>query len=533
MTGGKVHGGFVANQIESVVSRVRERQEHEAALQANQETLQRLHRITSDPESSFKEQLHQLLGFGADVFGMDIAFLSHIEPGSNDFEIVAAQGEHDLIQAGLTSELSETYCRRTIAPDADSPRTVQNAADEMGSDPAFEKFGLGCYMGSRIDVNGELYGTLCFADEDPHRSEFSEGEEALIEIMGQWLRQQLEQHEYRHELESARDELERTLERVDDAFFSVDTEWQVTYINEMGADVLREAMGLDADADVRGRHLWENIPEAVETTFYENYHEALETQESVSFEEYYPPLEVWFEVRAYPDEGGLSVYFTDISERKEHEQELARFRDLLNQTERVADVAGWEIDVATRDIFWTDYLFELLGVDEEAEPPMEEALNVYLEEDRPIIEQAIEDAIESTEPFDVDLRYRNSENEIRWLRVQGVPITDDAGDVVVVRGAAQDVTERKNREQTLNNLLSASQAFIEVTDEAELIRVLIEEIEGCSNTGSRPFGCTIPRRARSRRRDTPLRHARTSLIPRFSRTTRGRPAERSSHKNRS
>ena len=483
MTSGKVHSGFVANQIESVVSRVRERREYEAQLQASQETLQRLHQITSNPELSFKEQLYQLLGFGTDVFGMDIAFLSRIDAESNDFEIVAAKGEHELIQAGLTSELSKTYCRRTIADETDSPYTVQSASEEMGEDPAFEKFDLGCYMGARINVNGELYGTLCFADDDPHRSDFSEGEETLIEIMAQWLRQQLEQQEYRQELESTRDELEQTLERVDDAFFSVDTEWHVTYSNETGTAMLRQAMGLDGDADILGRHLWENIPAAVETTFYQKYHEALETQESVSFEEHFPPLGAWFEVRAYPDEDGLSVYFTDITERKEQEQELTRFQDLLNKTERVSDVGGWEIDVATMDVFWTDYLFELLGVEYEEEPPLDEALDVYLEEDRPIIEQAVNEAIESAEPFDVDLRYRKSENEIRWLRVQGVPITDEAGDVVMVRGAAQDVTERKNREQTLNDLLSASQAFIEVTNETELIRVLIDEVEGVFKHG--------------------------------------------------
>ena len=483
MTSGDIHGGFIANQIESVVSRVRERKEQEAQLQASQETLQRLHRITSNPDLSYREQLHRLLGFGADVFGMDIAFLSHIDAESNEFEVVAAQGEHELIQAGLTSELSKTYCRRTIAGETDSPYAVQNASEEMGEDPAFEKFELGCYMGARIDVNGELYGTLCFADDDPHRSEFTEGEEALIEIMAQWLRQQLQQQEYREELESARDELARTLERVDDGFFNVDTGWHVSYSNEAGAGMLRQAMDLDDGADVLGRHLWENIPAAVETTFYEKYHEAFETQESVSFEEHFPPLDVWFEVRAYPDEDGLSGYFTDITERKQQERELERFQNLPNQPERVAEVGGWEIDTETMGVFWTDYLFELLGVDSDEEPSLDESLNVYLEEDRPIIEQAVDEAIESTEPFDVDLRYRRSENEVRWLRVQGEPITDDTGEVVMVRGAAQDVTERQDREQTLNDLLSASRAFIEVTDETELVSVLLDEVGGVFKHG--------------------------------------------------
>ncbi len=140
----------------------------------------------------------------------------------------------------------------------------------MAGDPAFEKYGLGCYMGVRIDVNDELYGTLCFADRDPRRSEFSGAEEALIEIMAQWLRQQLEQREYRHELGATRNRLARTLERVDDAFFAVDTGWRVTYANDVGTDILRQAMELGDDAEVEGRHLWENVPRPSRRRFIPN-----------------------------------------------------------------------------------------------------------------------------------------------------------------------------------------------------------------------------------------------------------------------
>ncbi|WP_083874967.1 PAS domain S-box protein [Haloferax sulfurifontis] len=477
MTNGAVHEGFVANQIESVVSRVRERRTYESRLQASQESLQRFHRITSDPDASFSEQVHQMLSFGADVFGMDIAFLARIDAAAGNFEVVAAQGDHELIQAGVTDDLSQTYCRRTIDDSTRSPLALQNASDDMAGDPAFEKYGLGCYMGARIDVNDELYGTLCFADSEPRESDFSEEEQALIEIMAQWLRQQLEQREYRQELENARDRFERTLERVDDAFFAIDTDWYVTYVNDVGTDVLQEAMGLGDNAEIVGRHLWENIPEAVQTEFYDQYHHAMEAQESVSFEAHFDLMDVWFEVRAYPDEDGLSVYFTDITERKQREQELERFQNLLNQTERVAEVGGWEIDVETRSVFWTEHLFDLLGVESDTEPPLDEALDVYHEEDRPIVEQAVEEAIEAVEPFDVELRYWKSDAELRWLRVQGVPITDENGDVVTVRGSAQDITERKDRDQTLNALLSASQSLIEASGEDELLTTIIEELE--------------------------------------------------------
>jgi len=543
MTNGEVHKGFVANQIESAVSRVRERRDYESRLQASQESLQRLHRITANPGTAFEEQVSQLLAFGADVFGVDIAFLARIDAGTGDFEIEAAQGDHDLIQAGVTSDLSQTYCRRTVDSDTSSPLAIQNAPNEMDGDPALERFGLGCYMGARIEVNDELYGTLCFADSTPRQSEFSDEEQALIEIMAQWLRQQLEQREYRHELEAARDRFERTLERVDDAFFAVDTDWHVTYVNEAGTDVLRQAMGLSDGVEVSGRHLWENVPEAVETKFYQQYHHAMEVQEPVSFEAHFDLMDVWFEVRAYPDAEGLSVYFTDITDRKQRQHELERFQNLLNQTERVASVGGWEIDVKTMSVFWTEHLFDLLGVEYDEEPSLDEALDVYHEDDRSIVEQGVENAIESNDAFDVELRYRKSEDELRWLRVQGVPITNEAGDVVTIRGAAQDITERKDREQTLNDLLSASRSFIDAHGEAELLTAITEELEavfGYEITSVRlhdPATGTLPptkysRRARDVIPDPPSFDDDDSLVGRVFRSQEPRIVDGTATKTR-
>jgi PAS domain S-box-containing protein len=472
--------GADEDEIESIVVAgydITERKERERDLRDNRDTLQRLHEITATPDVLLEEQVEQLLDFGAEQFDMDIAFLARIDEDVGHFEIIDARGDHELIRAGNESTLSETYCRHTIDSETDAPLTVQNAAETMQDDPAYEKYGLGCYLGESLVVDGELYGTLCFADEGSREQSFTSEEETLLDIMSQWLEQELTQREYQRELERTQNRLTKTFERIDDAFFAVDDEWHVTYANEAGADVLRQVMDSDYDTDeLVGRHLWEEVPDAVGTTFYEKYHEAMETQESVSFEAQYEPLDVWFEVQAYPDDEGLSVYFRDITDRKEREEELIKLQDLLEQMERVADVGAWEVETDTGEVFWSEHLFDLLGVDGTEEPPLDEALDVYIDEDRPIVEQAVEDAIESEESFDVEARYRRSGNAVRWLRVQGVPIV--AGDDVVrIRGAAQDITTRKEYEQTLNDLLAVTRHFARASDQSELITSIIDGLE--------------------------------------------------------
>ncbi len=140
------------------------------------------------------------------------------------------------------------------------------------------------------------------------------------------------------------------------------------------------------------------------------------------------------------------VIYRDITDRKERKQELERTRDLLEQAERIADVGGWELEADSMEVFWTDHTFELLGIDDEEEPSLDAALDIYHEDDRPVVESGVENALDSAEPFDVEVRFRRSDGEVRWARVQGTPTVED-GEVVSVRGAIQDITEKQGCEQ--------------------------------------------------------------------------------------
>ncbi|WP_247001055.1 ATP-binding protein [Halosolutus gelatinilyticus] len=166
----------------------------------------------------------------------------------------------------------------------------------------------------------------------------------------------------------------------------------------------------------------------------------------------------WTFSRAVPmlDEDGDIVEWigmaSDITEQKDRERELERALDLLEKTEHIADVGGWEIDVETQDVFWTDQIFELLEVDADEEPPLEEALAMYHEDDQPIVQEAIENALDSGDPFDVEVRIRTDSDDVRWLRLQGIPETVD-DEVISFRGAAQDVTERRERERRLEEVV--------------------------------------------------------------------------------
>jgi len=129
------------------------------------------------------------------------------------------------------------------------------------------------------------------------------------------------------------------LDRMTDAFFAVDDEWRFTYLNESGRDVIREAAEGSVADDLVGVNIWEAIPDIVDTVFHERYREAMRTQEPAEFTEYYGPLDIWFDVRAYPSESGLSVFFRDVTAERERLTELEEREETLRAiTEAIADI---------------------------------------------------------------------------------------------------------------------------------------------------------------------------------------------------
>jgi PAS domain S-box-containing protein len=110
------------------------------------------------------------------------------------------------------------------------------------------------------------------------------------------------------------------LDRVSDAIVSLNSDLEYTFANSRAEQLLDET-----EDSLRGTYVWDAFPESGDSTAEQQLAAALKTDEERTFERYDDALDRWFEVRVYPDEDGLSVFFTDISERKERKSELERY----------------------------------------------------------------------------------------------------------------------------------------------------------------------------------------------------------------
>ena len=112
--------------------------------------------------------------------------------------------------------------------------------------------------------------------------------------------------------------LTTTLESVTDAFYTLDREWKFTYVNREAERLLQRPR-----AALLGQAVWEQFPEAVGTVFQCEYERALSEHTTVEFEVFYPPLQFWARVTAYPSPQGLAVYFRDVTESRNAREALA------------------------------------------------------------------------------------------------------------------------------------------------------------------------------------------------------------------
>lgn len=122
--------------------------------------------------------------------------------------------------------------------------------------------------------------------------------------------------------------LHSVFDRINDGCVALDSQWRYTYVNPRAANMLQRKQ----PDDLIGKHIWTEYPEGVGQNFYYAYLKAANTQRPVIFEEYYQPWDQWYENRVYPSPDGITIYFTEITARKKHEEVLNEASTVFQST---------------------------------------------------------------------------------------------------------------------------------------------------------------------------------------------------------
>ena len=150
--------------------------------------------------------------------------------------------------------------------------------------------------------------------------------------------------------------LSEILERISDGFVAVNNYWCLTYMNKKAGKLINR----DPDKMI-GVNIWTEFPDIIDHPFKQACEKAIDEQQYVFLEMYYPPTKTWFEDHIYPSADGLSIYFRDITNRKKSEIELKK-REKLFSTAFHSKVFGLVIiDEARRVVDINETLTDLIG----------------------------------------------------------------------------------------------------------------------------------------------------------------------------
>lgn len=255
------------------------------------------------------------------------------------------------------------------------------------------------------------------------------------------------------------------LEKMADAFVALDSSWRYTYVNQKAAAIFNRGQEY-----LIGKHIWTEFPEGIDQPFYQAYHRAVEERIHITLEEYYPPYDKWFENRIFPLDDGLAIFFSDVTQRKQEQQELQASYTALQVSEaRLGSVLDSLFIFA--GLFSTDGALlyanviplglggvapaEVLG-----KPFWETPWWSHSGEERKKVRENLQKAARG-ETVRYDANILDKEGNVLFLDVTFGPLYDEQGKVVQVVGSGVDITSRLEARRQLNESNERYQALVD------------------------------------------------------------------------
>ncbi len=154
----------------------------------------------------------------------------------------------------------------------------------------------------------------------------------------------------------------------------------------------------------------------------------------------------------YTEMRKISFQTFDNIQRKV-EDKLSTTLNQLNEAQRLAHIGNFETNLITREVFWSDELYKIYGLEPDSPMPKSEYTKYVHPDDRKHLEEVINNATEKQIPYHSEYRIISEKGEHKVLEMWGNILADENGIAVKRYGALKDVTERKATEDRINKTL--------------------------------------------------------------------------------
>jgi PAS domain S-box-containing protein len=151
----------------------------------------------------------------------------------------------------------------------------------------------------------------------------------------------------------------------------------------------------------------------------------------------------------------LAGYTIDITEQKRAEMALKESERLLNRSQAIAHVGHWQWDTRANQVTWSDEMYRIFGFERKSfTGNLDEIINAAIHpDDKEKVLKSNEAVLTEQKPGTLEYRVVRPDGSIRYVWAQpGDSVVDESGNVVLLSGVVQDITERKQAEAEIVNL---------------------------------------------------------------------------------
>ena len=326
-------------EVEQLRARVLELEHRERELEQTQAALDECRQLTTLMDdvsialiqnSTLQESLQQCTQAFVTHLGAAFARIWTLNTETQTLELQASAGLYTHLDGPHSRVPVGMFKIGRIAAERQPHLTNEVIGDpQVGDQEWAKREGMVAFAGYPLLIEGMVVGVMAFFAQTSLSPAVLEAMGSVSNSIALGIERKRVEEERTHllvteqqatvqaEMESVR--LTRILDNLTDGFMLFDDQWRYNYINPYAAPYAGKPW-----RELIGKNVWEEFPQLVGSLYDQQYHQAMLSQQPVAFEIFNSTLRGWFDIHAYPVPGGLAVYFRNITERKQAEEERVR-----------------------------------------------------------------------------------------------------------------------------------------------------------------------------------------------------------------
>ncbi len=158
-----------------------------------------------------------------------------------------------------------------------------------------------------------------------------------------------------------------------------------------------------------------------------------------------------------------------LAELASSKDTLSRQGELLKATGEMAKIGGWELDLESKTLLWSEEVARIHELETQSPPSPKEMLQFYPGKAKDFIAKSMTSLVRNNEAFDIEIPFMSAKGTYRWVRSKARPVVEK-GRVVKILGTFQDITDLKNSELKIREAKSNADKLAAQALEASLAK---------------------------------------------------------------